>query len=178
MAKRDSSPCKARTIRHTPSGPICWQTVRFSNDLRHVCEASMASEELVLDRKVRDWVVVPLTLCILLMMLLRQYVSKVCCFSMPAAAELALTPLQRGNAVAYRCWRVLVPANSLWTPRNCVKSKPLQGPSLCGRTPDTSQRLQSSSEGTSLLPRSGTQRAQAIAHCKLLISLRSLSVTK
>ena len=38
----------------------------------------MASEDLVLDRKVRDWVVVPLTLCILLMMLLRQYVSKVC----------------------------------------------------------------------------------------------------
>ncbi len=37
----------------------------------------MASEDLVLDRKVRDWVVVPLTLCILLMMLLRQYVSKV-----------------------------------------------------------------------------------------------------
>ena len=40
-------------------------------------EATMASEDLVLDRKVRDWVVVPLTLCILLMMLLRQYVSKV-----------------------------------------------------------------------------------------------------
>ena len=37
----------------------------------------MSSEDLVLDRKVRDWVVVPLTLCILLMMLLRQYVSKV-----------------------------------------------------------------------------------------------------
>lgn len=37
----------------------------------------MASEDLVLDRKVRDWVVVPLTLCILLMMLLRQYVAKV-----------------------------------------------------------------------------------------------------
>lgn len=37
----------------------------------------MSSEDLVLDRKVRDWVVVPLTLCILLMMLLRQYVAKV-----------------------------------------------------------------------------------------------------
>ena len=44
----------------------------------YVSEASMAGEELVLDRKVRDWVVVPLTLCILLMMLLRQYVAKVC----------------------------------------------------------------------------------------------------
>lgn len=38
----------------------------------------MSSEDLVLDRKVRDWVVVPLTdKNILLMMLLRQYVSKV-----------------------------------------------------------------------------------------------------
>ena len=42
-----------------------------------VWRSTMPSEDLVLDRKVRDWVVVPLTLCILLMMVLRQYVAKV-----------------------------------------------------------------------------------------------------
>ena len=30
-----------------------------------------------MDQQVRDWVVVPLTLCILLMMVLRQYATKV-----------------------------------------------------------------------------------------------------
>lgn len=71
--------CKARTLRQTRLVLCTFTAAPFANDLRHVSEASMASEELVLDRKVRDWVVVPLTLCILLMMLLRQYVSKVCC---------------------------------------------------------------------------------------------------
>lgn len=37
----------------------------------------MAGADLVLDQQVRDWVVVPLTLCILLMMVLRQYATKV-----------------------------------------------------------------------------------------------------
>ncbi len=38
---------------------------------------AMAGADLVLDQQVRDWVVVPLTLCILLMMVLRQYATKV-----------------------------------------------------------------------------------------------------
>ena len=33
--------------------------------------------ELVLDREVRDWVLLPLTACVLLMQLLRQYVTQV-----------------------------------------------------------------------------------------------------
>lgn len=33
--------------------------------------------DLVLDRDVRDWVLVPLTLSIFLMMLIRQYVTQV-----------------------------------------------------------------------------------------------------
>lgn len=33
--------------------------------------------ELVLDREVRDWVLLPLTVCVLLMQLLRQYVTQV-----------------------------------------------------------------------------------------------------
>ena len=37
----------------------------------------MAGADLVLDQQVRDWVVIPLTLCILLMMVLRQYATKV-----------------------------------------------------------------------------------------------------
>ena len=53
------------------------QQIQKSAELLCITEAYMASEDLVLDRKVRDWVVVPLTLCILLMMLLRQYVAKV-----------------------------------------------------------------------------------------------------
>jgi hypothetical protein len=32
-------------------------------------------QHLVLDRDVRDWVLVPLTLCIALMMLMRQYAT-------------------------------------------------------------------------------------------------------
>ncbi|DBA83842.1 TPA: hypothetical protein ACH3X1_006357 [Trebouxia sp. C0004] len=69
----------------------------------------MSSEDLVLDRKVRDWVVVPLTLCILLMMLLRQYVSKI--LASPSASKqpvdtkelrekqaLARSQLMRNNA--------------------------------------------------------------------------------
>ena len=52
----------------------------------------MSSEDLVLDRKVRDWVVVPLTLCILLMMLLRQYVSKVSICTGCSSAMHAIHP--------------------------------------------------------------------------------------
>ncbi len=37
----------------------------------------MASD-LLLDRDVRDWVLVPLTLSIFLMMLIRQYATQVC----------------------------------------------------------------------------------------------------
>lgn len=37
----------------------------------------MAGAELVLDREVRDWVLLPLTACVLLMQLLRQYVAQV-----------------------------------------------------------------------------------------------------
>lgn len=33
--------------------------------------------ELVLDQAVRDWVLIPLTLSVVLMMVLRQYISKV-----------------------------------------------------------------------------------------------------
>ena len=72
----------ARTIRQIV--PVLWCTPntlelikRVRAGFRSCTEATMSSEDLVLDRKVRDWVVVPLTLCILLMMLLRQYVSKV-----------------------------------------------------------------------------------------------------
>lgn len=36
-----------------------------------------AVHELVLDREVRDWVLIPLTACVLLMQLLRQYVTQV-----------------------------------------------------------------------------------------------------
>lgn len=36
----------------------------------------MAGAELVLDREVRDWVLLPLTACVLLMQLLRQYVAQ------------------------------------------------------------------------------------------------------
>lgn len=36
-----------------------------------------AQEDLMLDRDVRDWVLVPLTLSIFLMMLIRQYVTQV-----------------------------------------------------------------------------------------------------
>ena len=153
-----ASACKARTLRQILSMRYTFIDKRSADPtISHNREASMASEELVLDRKVRDWVVVPLTLCILLMMLLRQYVSKVCCLSMPAAPELAFELLlQRSVDVYYRCWRVLVLANSLLTPRNCAKSKPLQGPSSCERMLVTFQRLQSNNEGTSSLPRSGT----------------------
>ena len=38
----------------------------------------VAQGDLVLDRDVRDWVLVPLTLSIFLMMLIRQYVTQVC----------------------------------------------------------------------------------------------------
>ena len=37
----------------------------------------MVVQELVLDREVRNWVLLPLTACVLLMQLLRQYVSQV-----------------------------------------------------------------------------------------------------
>ena len=37
----------------------------------------MAASDLVLDRDVRDWVLIPLTVSIFLMMLIRQYVSQV-----------------------------------------------------------------------------------------------------
>lgn len=35
-------------------------------------------EQIVLDRDVRDWVLVPLTMSIVLMMLIRQYATQVC----------------------------------------------------------------------------------------------------
>jgi len=37
--------------------------------------ATLEMQHLVLDRDVRDWVLVPLTLCIALMMLMRQYAT-------------------------------------------------------------------------------------------------------
>ncbi len=37
----------------------------------------MVAQELVLDREVRDWVLIPLTALMVLMQLLRQYVSQV-----------------------------------------------------------------------------------------------------
>ena len=37
----------------------------------------VSQNDLVLDRDVRDWVLVPLTLSIFLMMLIRQYVTQV-----------------------------------------------------------------------------------------------------
>ena len=92
-----------------------------------VCKRSyMASEDLVLDRKVRDWVVVPLTLCILLMMLLRQYVAKVRTsyrFVAPQLIEL----LSVTYVFSDRCWQVRVPASRLLTPKNCGKNKHWQG---------------------------------------------------
>ena len=38
----------------------------------------MAASDLVLDRDVRDWVLIPVTLSLFLMMLIRQYVTQVC----------------------------------------------------------------------------------------------------
>lgn len=38
----------------------------------------MVYQDLVLDREVRDWVLLPLTLSIILMKLLQQYAVKVC----------------------------------------------------------------------------------------------------
>ncbi len=68
----------ARTIRQVVCAPNTFELIAPVRAGFWSCiEAIMSSEDLVLDRKVRDWVVVPLTLCILLMMLLRQYVSKV-----------------------------------------------------------------------------------------------------
>ena len=37
----------------------------------------MAASDLVLDRDVRDWVLIPVTVAIFLMMLIRQYISQV-----------------------------------------------------------------------------------------------------
>ena len=37
----------------------------------------MGGQDLVLDAAVRDWVLLPLTLSVVLMMVLRQYMSKV-----------------------------------------------------------------------------------------------------
>ena len=69
-----------KTISTDHQTVVCANTFELITPVRadfRCIEAIMSSEDLVLDRKVRDWVVVPLTLCILLMMLLRQYVSKV-----------------------------------------------------------------------------------------------------
>ena len=38
----------------------------------------MGGQDLVLDAAVRDWVLLPLTLSVVLMMVLRQYMTKVC----------------------------------------------------------------------------------------------------
>ncbi len=46
----------------------------------------MGAQDIMLDRDVRDWVLVPLTLSIMLMMLIRQYatqVSTIHCLSVP-----------------------------------------------------------------------------------------------
>ena len=37
----------------------------------------MGAQDILLDRDVRDWVLVPLTLSIMLMMLIRQYATQV-----------------------------------------------------------------------------------------------------
>lgn len=42
-----------------------------------------AASELVLDREVRDWVLIPLTACVMLMQLLRQYVTAVSSLARP-----------------------------------------------------------------------------------------------
>lgn len=39
----------------------------------------VATQDLVIDRDVRNWVLIPLTLSVMLLMLLRQYASVVCC---------------------------------------------------------------------------------------------------
>ena len=57
---------------------------------------SIIMQHLVLDRDVRDWVLVPLTLCIALMMLMRQYATvslmmMAFCFRIPSI-DLAFFP--------------------------------------------------------------------------------------
>lgn len=63
----------------------------------------MMSQELVLDRDVRDWVLLPLTACVLLMQLLRQYVNQLLAGQSkppPAEPEKATAELRGKMAVA------------------------------------------------------------------------------
>ncbi|KAK9815644.1 hypothetical protein WJX72_007320 [[Myrmecia] bisecta] len=60
----------------------------------------MVSPDLVLDREVRDWVLVPLTLSIMLMMLLRQYVHQVFMSAPPKSAAVDEREAKEKQAVS------------------------------------------------------------------------------
>ena len=48
---------------------------------------TMAGGDLVIDQEVRNWVLIPLTICVMLLMLLRQYLSVVSIYlSLPTVA--------------------------------------------------------------------------------------------
>lgn len=67
-------------------------------------------QHLVLDRDVRDWVLVPLTLCIALMMLMRQYATTL--MATPPAAAKATTAEARERGVLARA--ALLRGNGEW----------------------------------------------------------------
>jgi len=148
--------------QHGPSDRLClsWCTPNTCELITQVraglgscVEATMSSEDLVLDRKVRDWVVVPLTLCILLMMLLRQYVSKVRDLQSLQLQSACDPSSQSDDHTCCRCWQVLLLANNLLIQRSCERSRRSLALSLCATMRGTYLHLLYSRDVTSSAPR-------------------------
>lgn len=63
---------------------MCPKSQDLSKRYRTVSEITgEMGDQIVLDRDVRDWVLVPLTMSIVLMMLIRQYATQVKPFFLP-----------------------------------------------------------------------------------------------